>query len=91
MIPKTPDELFGAVTRAVILRVYADVSALAGRRRLSEADLAAIERRAIELLGDGAEFADEFAGFEAEPVIARARGELLKFFAEARRLRRAVE
>ena len=81
MIPRTPEELYATVFLAMITRLYGDVTTEARRRRLTEHDIATIERKLLELMGTGAEFAQEIKGFEAEPVMAKARNEIQQIFA----------
>lgn len=79
-MPKTPAEMRSLLFNMAIGRAYADLAAAAWRGRLSNADIAIIERRVIEAIGGAVEAADEFQQFEIEPAIAGAKQDLRLFF-----------
>lgn len=89
MIPKTPQEMQAMIFVAVVTRLYGDVTTEARRRRLTEHDIAGIERRALATLKDGPDFAHEFTTFEAEPVVAKTLKDIeaLLIMARAGRLK----
>lgn len=80
-LPRTPAELTGMLFNLGVLRAYRDLSAAAWQGRLSNADIERIERRAIAMLGEAADAADEFQTFEAEPAIAATQQQLRELFA----------
>lgn len=87
MIPKTPDEMYTMLFKTLITRAYGDITTEARRRRLTEHDIAAIERRILDFRRDLEEIPDEFPTFETEPVVARAFNEMQEFFAVLRAAR----
>lgn len=80
MIPKTPEELYSMLLRVMLLRAYGDVTQAARRGRLTEHDIARIERNTLDILRTSPDFSDEFTTFEAEPVRANALREAEEFF-----------
>lgn len=87
MLPRTPDEMRSMLYMSMISRVYGDITTEARRRRLTEHDIANIERRVLSILRDGDSFAHEFTTFQVEPVIAQVLKELETFFAMTREAR----
>lgn len=84
MLPKTPEEMYSLLLRAMLLRAYGDITTAARRKRLTEHDIATIERNTLDILKGAADFADEFKTFEVEPVRANALREVQEFFAVTR-------
>lgn len=84
MIPETPEQMRAVLMMALITRAYGDITIEARRRRLTEHDIAVIERRVVGMLRDAKSFAHEFQTFETEPVVAGVLSELEAFFAAAR-------
>lgn len=81
-IPQTPDQMTEMMFRLGMQRAYLDVTTEARRRRLTEHDIALIERNIMDLLtGVDSAIAKEFTQFEAEPAIAAARQKLKSYFA----------
>ncbi|APT31911.1 hypothetical protein MCBMB27_02620 [Methylobacterium phyllosphaerae] len=69
MRPKTPEEMYSFLTHAFWTRVYGDITAASRRKRLTEHDIAQIERQAIDLMAGALESAHEFPEFDARAVI----------------------
>ncbi|MFG1319855.1 hypothetical protein [Xanthobacter autotrophicus] len=65
---------------AGLIRAYGDLATQAWRKRLTNADIAAIERETLTLMREAHASAGEFPGFEAEPAIAAAIAELRRLF-----------
>mgnify|MGYP001323138618 CR=1 FL=1 len=70
MIPKSPSEMTNLIVQILMLRIYGDITAAARRGRISEHDIALIERSAIRAIKEGPDFSHEFETFEAEPAVA---------------------
>lgn len=87
-IPRTPEAMIAMIFEAGRARAYVDVSAAVRRKRLTEHDIALIERNIIDMTRNiDPQIAPEFETFEAEPAFAKA-GQLLKeYFAEAKAAR----
>jgi hypothetical protein len=81
MIPKTPEEFFAILYKTLVSRIYLDLTTEARRRRLTEHDIATIERRVLDFRRETDAFAHEFETFETEPVVARTFQEMQEFFA----------
>lgn len=65
---------------AGLIRAYGDLATQAWRKRLTNADIAAIERETLTLMREAHASAEEFPSFEAEPAIAAAIAELRRLF-----------
>ena len=89
-LPATPDEMVAMLLEAGRARAYVDITTAARRKRLTEHDIAVIERNILGLTVVTPEIADEFKSFEAEPAFAQARS-LLKQYFEIARKGRATE
>ncbi len=84
-IPRTPDEMTALLLEAGRAGAYVKVSMEARRRRLTENDIAIIERGIIaEVTTVDPRIADEFTTFEVEPAFAQAKALLIQFFANAK-------
>jgi hypothetical protein len=87
-IPQTPDEMTALLFEAGRAGAYVKVSGAARSKRLTEHDIALVERDIIaELTSIDPRIADEFKTFEAEPAFAKARDLLKQFFAHAKAAR----
>lgn len=87
MVPKNALEFEDYAVEIVLTRIYGDVSALATRQRISEADIAAFERRVIDEFGEPNKFADEFRTFEVEPAHRRALDRIRLFCERGKAIR----
>ncbi len=81
MIPKTPDEFYSILYKTMLTRLYLDITAEARQKRLTEHDIATIERRILSFRSETDAFAHEFKTFETEPVVTRVFQELQELFA----------
>lgn len=80
VLPKTAAEMTSMLMAAGLIRAYGDLARQAWRKRLTNADIAAIERDTLTLLREAHASAEEFTDFEAEPAIAAAIAELRRLF-----------
>lgn len=87
MIPQTPDEMYTMLFKLLMTRAYGDITEAARRGRLTEHDIATIERRILAFRDDLKGVGVEFQTFEAEPEIAKAFNEAKDFFAVIRAAR----
>lgn len=78
--PESRSELLVVLNLSTLSRVYDHVTAAAVRKRLTEQDIAAIERDALDFVGRANDMADELEGIEVEVVAAKVRSELKKLF-----------
>lgn len=81
MPPKTPEELYSILFKTLFSRLYLDMTSEARRRRLTEHDIAMIEKRVLAFQRQTDNFAGEFTTFETEPVVARVFQEMQELFA----------
>lgn len=72
-VPETADELGLMLTISGFNKLYGDIANAAVIRRLTENDIALIERRVLNTVFRADDFADEFKNFEAEVVAANIR------------------
>ncbi|MGV0817147.1 hypothetical protein [Martelella sp. AMO21009] len=72
MHPKTPHELTQLLVNVMTLDLYGEITTAARKKRLTEHDIAAVERKVIAKIKDGPDFSHEALTYEAEPAIARA-------------------
>lgn len=86
-LPQTPEEMTSLLFGLITQKVYQQITTAARRRRLTEHDIALIERQGIDELRGDLGFANEFKTFEAEPAIAKARQLLDGYFAATRATR----
>gem|GEM_PF-5303523 len=87
-VPQTPEQMTEMVFRLGIQRAYLDISTEARRRRITEHDIALIERHIVELTtGNDTAIGQQFQTFEAEPALAAARQKLKDYFALTREAR----
>lgn len=84
MIPKSPSELFALVLSHAVSRAYTEIAAAALEGPITEERLAEIERTVTATLDLPKDVANEFKTFEAEPAVARVRGQMRDFFEVAR-------
>lgn len=84
MIPETPEEMTAVITNSVIADLYVRITTEARKRRLTEHDIAVIERRAIEEWREAKNAAHEFTTYEAEPAILQGLKHVEDFTAGAR-------
>ena len=76
MLPRTPKELTDMLVGFGLLTAYGALANAAWRKRLTNADIAAIERSVLDGMRETARAAEEFKEFEAEPAIAAALAQL---------------
>lgn len=69
MRPKSPEELYSVLLRAFWTRAYGDLTTAARRKRLTEHDIALIEKRVLETAAEALNAAHEFPEFDARRVI----------------------
>lgn len=84
MLPKTPDELHALLINTLMTRAYGDITTAARKGRLTEHDIAVIERKCLNFLKEAPSFANEFTTYEVEPVVAAAIKQAHDFFAAVR-------
>lgn len=88
VIPQNGAQMTEMMFRAGFSRAYVEISTEARRKRLTEHDIAVIERRIVsEFATYDPCMADEFPTFEVEPAMAKAREQLKQFFEIARQAR----
>jgi hypothetical protein len=75
-IPANPAEMMTMILQTALVRLYGDVTTAARRGRLTENDIAVIERRAMADLAMPKGIAHEFTDFEAEPAWRKAEHEI---------------
>lgn len=85
--PKTPEEFFSFMVRALYVTLYQEVTTAARRKRMTEHDIALIEHKAIAIAKDALGLAEEFKTFEIEPPLAMALHEINEFCASIRAVR----
>lgn len=90
MIPKTPDEMTALIRETMIIKLYTAITIAARRKRLTEHDIAFIEKSVFREFDIGQKVATEFTTFEAEPAIKKAIG-IMQEFAERSRSTRVNE
>lgn len=86
-IPQSPSEMTTLLLQFGIARAYGDITTAARRGRLTEHDIANIERGVIDLFRNSDDFAHEFPTFEVEPAVVKARELLKSFFVMVRNTR----
>lgn len=74
--PTNPAEMMVMIAQTALIRLYGDVSLAARRGRLTENDIAIIERRAMAELAMPKGVEHEFTQFEAEPAWRKAEQEI---------------
>jgi hypothetical protein len=89
LLPKTPQDAEALMIRAILSLAYAELARAAVKKRLTEHDIAVIERNALGELQALFATAGEFSGFELEPVLASTRASLRLQFEQMARGRRA--
>lgn len=72
MIPKTPEEMTATMKELMVYKLYTAVTIAARQKRLTEHDIALIERSTLRDFDIGDKVAHEFTSFEAEPAIKKA-------------------
>jgi hypothetical protein len=86
-LPKTPEEMLQILAGVGQSRLYVEITLAARRGRLTEHDIAAIERRVVAMMSHPEGVEHEFQTFETEPVFARVRQLLAEFCAVCRKAR----
>jgi hypothetical protein len=84
MIPQTADQFYTTLHKTLWTRLYLDLSTAARSRRLTEHDIAGIERTLLDFRRDTDAFASEFETFETEPIVAAVFNEFEQLFAIAK-------
>lgn len=72
-LPKTEADMITWLYATMTTRLYGLVTKAAVKRRLTEADIAAIERGIVDLVQISDGVAEEFQTFQAETAYAKAR------------------
>lgn len=83
-IPRGPAELTMLLVSASMISVYSAMTLAARRGRLTEHDIARIERDTLANLAIPPGVAEEFTTFEAEPAFKQAEIQMRKFFQAAK-------
>lgn len=83
-IPETQDEAATLLFQTGLVVAYEAIAAAAWRGRLTNADIARIERETLVKLKEANEAAEEFSTFELEKVVAKVRASLQTIFDGAR-------
>lgn len=87
MIPKSPEEFTTIMNQMMSFKLYVAITIAARKKRLTEHDIALIERSILRDFDIGEKVAEEFKTFEAEPAVKAALG-LTKEFVERARAER---
>jgi hypothetical protein len=85
--PASAAELTAFLIHVGLMRAYFDTVDEARRKRLTENDIAVIERRALGVIAESVVAADEFPDFEMEKAVADAKAGLRELFDHGRKAR----
>lgn len=86
-MPETPGELTALLIQGTLNTLYGEMTLDARRKRLTEHDIALIERAALARMAMPHGVEHEFEGFEAEPAWKQAEAMLKQLFALSRAIR----
>lgn len=81
LAPRSHAEMVTMLLASGLVRAYGDIADAAWRGRLSNADIALIERRVVQVIAEANVAAHEFPEFEMEKSVAEACARLRELFA----------
>lgn len=87
MKPKTAYEFYEILFKAVMLRAYGDITTASRRKRLTEHDIALIERRILQDITSTPNIAHEFPDFDVRAELVRTVEEFRILFQTIRETR----
>lgn len=87
MKPANADQMTTLMVVSALTRAYGDVTEAARRGRLTEHDIATIERRILGIVRSAPDVSGEFTTFETEPAMRNAEAQIREMFARIRTAR----